>query len=238
MKAYYEENGIQIYHGDARDVLAALPPCFGVDLVLTDPPYGVGFKYGDTYSDAERGYDSLILDVFGRSRKISNVVAITTGMRNLWKYPPADWVMCWAKPGSPRQNGIGGFNEWEPILVYGKPAKRVYHDFIWLAAWNNTAKLSGDHPCPKPLRLYLNIIEQMCSSGDSVLDPFAGSGTTLQAAKRLGCKAIGIEIEEKYCEIAANRLRQEVLDFGEAASPDLSLEIQDVENHGALSALT
>jgi site-specific DNA-methyltransferase (adenine-specific) len=70
------------------------------------------------------------------------------------------------------------------------------------------------HPCPKPIGQWKWLVNRATVVGDSILDPFMGSGTTLRAAKDLGRKAIGIEIEERYCEIAANRLRQEVLLFG------------------------
>ena len=67
------------------------------------------------------------------------------------------------------------------------------------------------HPTQKPVRVFRQLIEWYTSAGSTILDPFMGSGTTLRAAKDLGRKAIGIEIEERYCEIAANRLAQEVL---------------------------
>jgi site-specific DNA-methyltransferase (adenine-specific) len=72
------------------------------------------------------------------------------------------------------------------------------------------------HPCAYPIGLPLRCIKATTDEGDTVLDPFCGSGTTLEAAHRLGRKFIGIEIEERYCEIAAKRLSQEVLDFQEA----------------------
>jgi site-specific DNA-methyltransferase (adenine-specific) len=136
---------------------------------------------------------------------------LTPGIANIWLYPPADWVLCWAKPGSPRRSNLGGFNEWEPVLMYGK--RRIYNDLKWLAAWNNTSSHTGDHPCPKPENLMRWLVEQGSDPTDTILDPFAGSGTTLVAAKALGRKAIGIEIEERYCEIAVRRLQQSVMAF-------------------------
>ena len=139
------------------------------------------------------------------------MILITTGMRNLWLYPPADWVLCWAKPGSTRRNGLGGFNEWEPVLVYGK--RRIYNDFKLLPTAPNLSKDTGDHPAPKPIALYRWLVAVGSDNGATILDPFMGSGTTLRAAKDLGRKAIGIEIEERYCEIAAQRMSQMVLAF-------------------------
>ncbi len=208
MKPYYEHGGITIYHADCREVLPTLADG-SVDLVLTDPPYGVGYQYTDAYEDKYLGYSEWIRNVFGEIRRIGKVVMLTTGMRNLWLYPPATWVMCWAKPGSTRRSDLGGFNEWEPVLVYGK--RRIYNDFKYLPDCANHTKAAGCHPCPKPLKLYLWLMENGSDLGSLVLDPFVGSGTTLRAAKDLGRRAIGIEIEEKYCEIAAKRLQQEVL---------------------------
>lgn len=122
--------------------------------------------------------------------------------------PPPAWTLCWARPGSIQRAGGGGFSHWEPILVYGKNPFDV--DFKIFPA--NT--MAGDlgHPCPKPLKLMTWLIEGSKAEG-LILDPFMGSGTTLRAAKDLNRKAIGIEIEEKYCEIAALRMSQEVFNF-------------------------
>lgn len=74
----------------------------------------------------------------------------------------------------------------------------------------------SEHPCPKPLQLWRWLMSKFSKEGELALDPFMGSGTTLRAAKDVGRRAIGIELEERYCEIAANRLRQEVLNFDAA----------------------
>lgn len=201
-------DGITVIHGDCRDVLPLLEPG-SVDLVLTDPPYGVGFQYTDAYDDARPDYDEWVIAIFEDMRRVGKMVMLTTGMRNLWLYPPADWVLCWAKPGSVRRSGIGGFNEWEPVLIYGK--RRIYNDFWYLPDVNQHDPAADGHPCPKPVSLYTRLIQQGCDTDGLILDPFMGSGTTLRAAKDLGRKAIGVEIEEKYCQIAVKRLAQEVL---------------------------
>ncbi len=206
MKPYYQDEWVTIYHGDCREILPELPK---VDLVLTDPPYGVDYKYEDSYRDVHDDYAGFILPIFSKLRDAAGLVMITTGMYNLWLYPPADWVLCWAKPGSTRRNGLGGFNEWEPVLVYGK--RRIYNDFKLLPDVTNHSKDSGNHPCPKPLNLYLWLISVGADPGANILDPFLGSGTTAVAAKKLNRKCIGIEISEKYCEIAAKRCSQSVM---------------------------
>jgi DNA modification methylase len=87
------------------------------------------------------------------------------------------------------------------------------HSVVWKFPQVNTA----DHPTPKPLSVVARMIQVTTNPGDVVLDPFAGSGTTLRAAKDEGRKAIGVEVDERYCEIIANRMAQDVLDFGSAS---------------------
>jgi DNA modification methylase len=187
---YYERDGITIYHGDCRDILPTLPP---VDLVLTDPPYGVGIADWDRFI-RPRSWMKLLPDC---------PALIFPSIGRMYEYPPPRWVLSWTRDNSTQRNGTGGFNHWEPILMYGggkfdKDSFRALdnggHDY---------------HPSVKPLPLIRWLIRQ--ADAQTVLDPFMGSGTTLRAAKDLGRRAIGIEIEEKYCEIAVKRLAQEVL---------------------------
>ena len=189
-------DGITIIHGDCREILLQLEP---VDLVLTDPPYGVGY--------AE--WDQVLIDPASwlpRCRDLAECVMVTPGTANQWDYPKPSWTAAWFRPGSVVRSRGGGFSHWEPCLIYGEnrlpfDAKRI----------DNQAQNIKGHPCPKPLDLFRWFIWECSDFGDTVLDPFMGSGTTLRAAKDLGRRAIGIELEEKYCEIAAKRLRQEVL---------------------------
>jgi DNA modification methylase len=108
-----------------------------------------------------------------------------------------------------------GFTCWQPILAYGcdpflEKSMGSRPDVI---EHSETSEKNG-HPCPKPLGFWKRVLERGSVSGeDIVLDPFMGSGTTLRACKDSGRRCVGIEIEEKYCEIAANRLRQEVFAF-------------------------
>jgi DNA modification methylase len=212
MKPYYEQDGITLYHGDCRDIL----PTFAdksFDLCLTDPPYGVGYAY-DGYDDVATNFVSEILPVL--SALASSVPTATCcSMRQMWGLPFARWVLCWNKPGSTRRNSVGGFSIWEPIFLYGQ-GWRVANDALTLPDCVNHDK-GNNHPCPKPLKLFL----WLASLHDStrILDPFCGSGTTLVAAKQLGRRAVGIELSEKYCEIAVKRLAQMQLQFESANGP-------------------
>jgi DNA modification methylase len=99
---------------------------------------------------------------------------------------------------------------WEPVFLYGIQGRRDLprrYDVLTVPTQNASA---FDHPAPKPVSLFIRLIEWLAPSG-TVLDPFMGSGTTLRAAKDIGRPAIGIEISERYCEVAAKRLAQEVL---------------------------
>jgi site-specific DNA-methyltransferase (adenine-specific) len=216
MKPYYQDDWAAIYHGDCRDILPELPK---VDLVLTDPPYGLGGsstkknKYS-TYVDDRVHLLPLIEEVIAPLSDLDAVMALTPGVANIAIYPPPTWILCWTTP-SGAGSGPWGFCCWQPVLVYGpdpflKSGKGRRPDLI---QHTETAEKNG-HPCPKPVGAWRKIAQRVYPEGDGpILDPFMGSGTTLRAAKDLNRKSIGIEIEEKYCEIAANRLAQEVMDF-------------------------
>lgn len=214
MTPYFERNGITIYHGDCREILPTLGP---VDLVLTDPPYGVSLE------NHGRGD--------GRRRDVDWTIAgdqDTTLGQEIIDYCRSRWPI--AAFASPRRPWAG---EWRSFLVWHKPGVGVGGDpeLCWMADWEliqvaNNRKLEGpkesavirwpvssasfsDHPCAKPVGLCRKLIQKL--GGETILDPFMGSGTTLRAAMDLGRKAIGIELEEKWCEIAAKRLSQQVL---------------------------
>lgn len=205
--AYFSDDAVIIYHADARDILPVLPK---VDLVLTDPPYGVDVAYG-AYQDTPDELAKLIDSALPTLRQHAPIVLATTGVKNLWLWPKPDWVMCWFMP-----NGVGvgpwGFCTWQPIVAYGKDpyaGRGSQPDGIerLVAVADRNA-----HPCSKPVSVMRWLVQRGTTEPSAIiLDPFMGSGTTLRAAKDLGRKAIGIEIEEKYCEIAARRMAQTVM---------------------------
>ena len=195
VKPYFEDGAVTIYHGDCRDILPTLGP---VDLVLTDPPYGVGLAEWDEFLAPE-----LWLPL---AQAVAALVMVTPGNANQYSYPPPTWTAAWFRPGSVQRAYGGGFSHWEPILIYGK--NPLPYDARQIA---NLQQGVDGHPCAKPLYLFQWLIENATQPTQSVCDPFMGSGTTLRAAKDLGRRAIGIEIEERYCEIAAKRMAQGVL---------------------------
>ena len=136
----------------------------------------------------------------------------TPGIAHAWEYPQPKWVRLGISLHLLALIEWAGFNAWEPILVYGKPAGRVPLDHYTLVPRNFSRGIEREHPCPKPIELWMWLLSMLCGEGQTVLDPFLGSGTTLRAAARISDIALlRIEAEERYCEIAANRLSQQVL---------------------------
>ena len=201
---YYDDGQITIYHADCRDILPHLEPG-SVDLVLTDPPYGVGIAEWD----GAVPYDILptLLDVssgavvwFGASAMLrTDLMSFET---------PPERTLVWAPKFSLSHTGKNGiFYRWHPIHVWRVPKSHSgpSHDVL---THSTDGRNFWNHPGTKPLDL-IRLLAGL--GGGTILDPFMGSGTTLRAAKDLGRKAIGIEIEERYCEIAVRRLQQAVL---------------------------
>lgn len=205
MKPYYEDGAVTIYHGDCRDVL----PYVAADVVVTDPPYGVGVDYG-TFHDTPEMLASLVADVFPIMQKVGRV-GLTPGIGNERLYPQPDWTLAWFYGGGSNYSPWG-FNCWQPILVWGKCPYMAAGDGCRPdAVVMNLPAVANGHPCSKPFRFMTWLVNRLSRCHEIVLDPFMGSGTTLRAAKDLGRKAIGIEIEERYCEIAARRCSQETM---------------------------
>ena len=216
-KPYYDHDGITIYHGDCREIL---PDLGGVmaDLVLTDPPYGIGMDKGfegfggfgtpikrRQYDDAwdDKRPDKVVFDlILARCKK-----AVIFGGNFFADLLPqgSHWVV-WDK-----LNTMPSFGDCELAWtnVDRKSVKKKTVEYNGLLG----KEQARQHPTQKPLKLMQLLIEDYSEPGHLILDPFMGSGTTLRAAKDLRRKAIGIEIEEKYCEIAAKRLEQEVFNF-------------------------
>jgi len=190
---YYERDGITIYHGDCRDILPTLPP---VNLCFDDPPYADGDWW----------------DLFPSLRRIAQRLVITPGATNLsmWvrQASPA-WMYCWLSSANSRGGSACMNIGWEPLIAFDMPLSPLGTDVLNYPISKQVGV--GDHPWPKPLALVKKVVAHWSRDGETVLDPHLGSGTTALAAKTLGRQCIGIEIEERYCEIAVKRLAQGVL---------------------------
>ena len=217
MKPYYEDDYCTIYHGDCREVL---PTVERGDAVIADPPYGVGVEYGAAFDDTPEYVVELVQDVFPLLREAAPVVAVTPGTVNIWRWPSTPSVLAWVHTVNVSMNRrkpvarLMQQRSWQPVLVYGDRWSVIRSD-LYAAP---TVRDRSAHPCPKPMHFMGWLVQRVTEGpGTTIIDPFMGSGSTLRAAKDLGRKAIGVEVEERYCEIAAKRLAQEVLDFGGAA---------------------
>ena len=215
MKPYYEHAGITIFHGDCREILPQLPK---VDLVLTDPPYGIALNTdgrrfsGGTAGNMAKGGNGIGTGggkpIVGDGGPFDPSFLLEYGQcQIIWGWHcfpdklPAGACLVWIK----RNDAAFGSFLSDAETAWLSKGHGVYcHKDLS----NNAIANERAHPTQKPAGLM-----RWCLARHPglVLDPFMGSGTTLVAAKELGRKAIGIEIEEKYCEIAAKRLAQEVL---------------------------
>jgi site-specific DNA-methyltransferase (adenine-specific) len=239
VKPYYERDGITIYHGDCRDILPTLE-AGSVDLTLTDPPY-LGLKGGYSFVDcggvAPRRNESVSVgDPWGASLDWADEVIRVTrlGVMVFTSYHDLPEVaiaftllrrvalITWHTRNAPCQGkNVPRFTE-QYIWCFARRAGLSWDAFrstlinipkLSTGAFVSTERFTDDdgralHPTQKPEALMRRLL---VVGGETILDPFMGTGTTLRAAKDLGRRAIGIEIEEKYCEIAVKRLAQEVL---------------------------
>jgi DNA modification methylase len=223
LKAYYQDESVTIYLADNRDIKDPGP----VDVIITDPPYTSG-DIGKRHIDSgfEKPADDWITPMF----QLSQTIAVSPGIANIWQYPPARWVLCWYKPGAPSFNKLGGYNAWEPILVYGKPRGKFGQDTFEQVPLNFKRGLEKEHPCAKPVNLWAWLLTGMTKPGDTIFDPYLGSGTTAVCAKRLGRKCIGIEIKEQYCEISAKRVQQTVYEGIKIKAGVKAQQMKMVEN--------
>ena len=213
--SWLDDHMNSVVQGDCLEIMKELPDN-SVDLIFADPKYNVGMNYGLIVNDTvdENEYVAWCNLWLQECQRIARSVSITPGNSNQWLYPQPKWTMNWYKPNGIAKTPLTVGQKmclctWEPLLWYGDPPKNPpIHDTLTASIGKQRDTLS--HPCPKPLRLMKRIV-MMCNANDLILDPFAGSGTTLVAAKQLGRRYIGIEIEPKYVEIARQRLAQEVL---------------------------
>lgn len=214
VKPYYEHAGITIYHGDCRQIIPSLQ--FG--FVLTDPPFGIAHAsgHGASWQDTQIQGDE---DVTTRDEAIRLMLGHPMLVFGSWKAPRPVWMknlLIWDKGPA---FGMGDLsfpwkNSFEEIYCIGEGFRHENRDpGVIRGYFSPFSEAAGRcHPNEKPVSLLAYLLKR--HNANPILDPFAGSGTVLAAAKNLNRPAIGIEIEERYCEIAARRLSQEVLDFG------------------------
>ena len=229
MKPYYEDDLITLYHADCLEHLDLLDQA---DVMVTDPPYGMDYTgFGGRKGEPRRTTGRLsirgdtspairdaVLDSWGdRPAIVFGKWTIprpeNTRARLIWDKTPCGFIGDVNIPWGHTDEEIYVTGAWPPLVPGGlareggTPARST--NILRHPTMNSQARDRPDHPTPKPVPLMEDLICK-CPPG-VIVDPFAGSGATLRAAKNLGRRAIGFEIEEKYCEIIAQRLAQEVL---------------------------
>ncbi len=202
-----------LYCGDSRDLISELT---GVDVIITDPPYGIGFEYNE-YQDTEDSLCDLIEElIIPLINKFERAV-ITPGNTNLHRYPKPAWTGAWTWDTTTAR-GFYGWSQWQPILMYGKDPASGFgsHNGILrsdrIHFSGGQADIEGSageiHTCPKPVKFMTRLVARFTTEADCVFDPFLGSGTTGVATSKLGREFIGCEIDPAYFDIACRRIEQ------------------------------
>jgi site-specific DNA-methyltransferase (adenine-specific) len=222
VKPYFDDGkGIVIYHGDCREIVPTLGK---FDLLLTDPPYEVkagagGGAFGqrdhliNTGGFTDAGFDMSILDFCENwfcccSRKQLRELIAKAELMHRWN------LITWCKP-NPVPTCCNKYLPDVEYVVHAFQKGRLYGEMNVKSSYVEIpcGNKQTSHPNEKPISLITKLVTLGTQEGETILDPFAGSGTTGRAAKDLGRKCTMIEREEKYCEIAARRMQQEVLQF-------------------------
>ncbi len=225
-KPYYQDSAVTLYHGDCRDIVPELPK--GA-ITISDPPYNVGYHYG-SYADRmePKAYQQMLASVCRTPCVLIHYMESLCDFAFTVEELPAK-VVAWVYPSNTQR-------QWRGIAWWGcKPdftrdgqdyrnpedkriAERIangerarLYDWWEIDQVKNVGEEKTEHPCQIPLSVMARIIK--ITEGDLIIDPFCGSGTTLRAAKDAGRRAIGIEFDERYCEITARRMGQEVFNL-------------------------
>lgn len=226
---YYSDDSVTLWHGDCLEIDAWL----AADVLVTDPPYGIDWStHGggrDLRNWAPRQPKDGIAgdaDTSVRDEVLRHWSKIASGVRrpaivfgSPQKPVPADTiqVLVWRKP---IDAGVVGARfvwrrDWEAIYLLGTWPRVNPDRSSVIESPGGMNRYRTEHPHTKPTALLEQLITE--APPGTIADPFAGSGSTLLAARALGRKAIGVEVDEKWCELAANRLSQGLLDFGQPA---------------------
>ena len=229
---YYQDESVTLYHGDCREVLAWLAD-ESVAAVITDPPY-TERTHKKARTPEREGVtafaaitDADLDDILAECGRVSSGwVVATLDYRHAVGYdvapPPGLKVQrlgVWVKTNpTPQLSGDRPAQGWESIAYMHRADRRS----VWSGGGTHGNHVSPipppeGHPTAKPLPLVAKWVRWFTKPGDIILDPFAGSGTTLRAAVDEGRRAVGVELEERYCEAIAKRLAQGVLNFGSAS---------------------
>lgn len=213
MKPYYQDDFVTLYHGDCLKNL----PWWTAEVLVTDPPYGIAWKKGQNNAAKSNAHKGIQND---------QDTSVRDAVLELWRDRPAivfgsfrapfpasvKQTLVWQKPVDSGVVGstTGYRTDTELIFLTGRHPQRPPSKSSVLTTKGGVSRYRTEHPHSKPVSLLEELIEW---TAGTIADPFAGSGSTLVAAKNRGRKAIGMEIEEAYCELIAKRLSQDLLEL-------------------------
>lgn len=222
IRPYYEDEAVTLYHGDCREILPALIGA-DVEAIITDPPYNTINRDTAGLRKIHKGRaDSEPVDI----ESLAPVFArLARGSVYVWcaQEQLSRWLRAFQREGMTTRTGVwwktnpspmNGEHLWLSAIelcAFARHKGATFNLHCVAPVWRFPIAAPNGHPTPKPIPLMAELVSASTRSADLVLDPFAGSGSVLIAAKNLGRRAIGIEIEERYCELAAERLSQNVL---------------------------
>lgn len=249
MTPYYQDDAVTLYHGDCREIL---PQIEQVDHVITDPPYAAramkNARSGNTIKQRRDGqiydfeYEALTDEL---RREAANLTAALVKRWaiywcdlesfHLWRSEAETAGLRYVRGGiwvrelaAPQFSGDRPGQGVEACVIAHHSKARLRWNgggrpASWVGPIVNAADPSRAHKSPKPEWLMLQLVRDFSNHGEVILDPFAGSGTTLAAAKRLGRRAIGVELSEAHCETSAKRLQQGALPLLGASQADVAV---------------
>lgn len=235
MIPYYADDAVTLFLGDSRELLADLEDQ-SVDAVITDPPY-TERTHGMAKTNRGKGHGVAAVDFAPfTDAALSAALAECGRVSRRWVVATLDYahaavfdaappaglrslrVGVWVKPNPmPQISADRPGQGWEAILfMHRADSKPTWHGGGRAGVWTHPVVQNSGHPTAKPLSMVADWVRLFTNPGDTILDPYAGSGTTLRAAKDEGRRAVGVELDERYCELAAKRLSQDTL-FGGVA---------------------
>jgi DNA modification methylase len=209
----YELGNHRLMCGDSTSIDAVDKLMDGqkADMVFTDPPYGIGYEYDEHKDDDNESNAQLVLDVFALHDcgKVwtPGLMNLARDIERFGKTKVAVWHKKFAMAG----NGIGGASTWEPILILNAKKKSLKNDVLVIKTdkeFVDGKNLRELHSCPKPVGLYVELINSLAESKSNIFEPFCGSGTTLIACEKTTRKCFGMEMSPKYCDVIVKRWEQ------------------------------
>lgn len=208
---------VELILGDCLEVMRGFP-AGSVDAVVTDPPYGIDGSngsvnrkrgkgnYSGLFDDTPDYIRNLVIPALYEMRRIARCIVLTPGNKNFSSYPQPDSFGCFYQPAAVGLQTFGNLDA-QPIFYYGKNASK--RNMGVPCSYQLTEKPEDNgHPCVKPIKAWTKLILNNTLPGQTILDPFMGSGTTGVACVQTGRNFIGIEIDPGYFEIAKKRIEQ------------------------------